>query len=354
MRVVHVVDSMQVGGAEVLVAQLCRHQRENGYTPKVCCLFGGGPLADGLTRAGFAVSILNARGPVQRMAALRKELRGHEVAHCHNAGPAILGAAAARMAGVRRVVVTRHGMVAPGQNRRQEVKFWIAARLFCDRVVAVCETAHRNLEAGPLADARKITTIYNGTLPAPGGSAPAWSGAGFRLIHVGRLNEVKDQRTLLKAVALAQAEVPDIRLTMVGGGALREELERLTGELGISDCVVFLGERHDTGTWLAQSDVFILSSRTEGLPMSLLEAIAAGVPQIVTDVGGMPEILRMSQAGIIVPPNSAGELTRAIVEMSARRGTLRELGERARACYEERFTLARMGQEYDRLYRDMQ
>jgi glycosyltransferase involved in cell wall biosynthesis len=229
----------------------------------------------------------------------------------------------------------------------------MTVRVFCDRVVAVCETANRNLKAGPLAEARKVTTIYNGTVPAPAGLEPAPSLPGFNLIHVGRLNEVKDQRTLLRAVALARAEVPDIRLTMVGGGALRAELEALAGELSIADRVVFLGERNDSGAWLAQADLFVLSSRTEGLPMSLLEAMAASVPQIVTDVGGMPEVLRMSQAGLIVPPNSAGDLARAMIEMSQRRGTLRELGERARSCYEKHFTLARMAQEYDRLYRSL-
>jgi glycosyltransferase involved in cell wall biosynthesis len=227
----------------------------------------------------------------------------------------------------------------------------MTVRVFCDRVVAVCETANRNLKGGPLADARKITTIYNGTVPAPAGSEPAPSVPGFNLIHVGRLNEVKDQRTLLRAVALARTEAPDIRLTIVGGGGLRAELEALTGKLGIADRVVFLGERHDAGAWLAQADLFVLSSRSEGLPMSLLEAMAAGVPQIVTDVGGMPEILRMSKAGLIVPPNSAEKLARAMVDMSQRRATLRGLGERAKACYEQHFTLARMAQEYDRLYR---
>ena len=351
MRVAHVVDSMQVGGAEVLVAHLCLYQREHGYIPKVCCLFDRGPLADDLTRSGIDVCVLNVRGPVQLITALRRELKGHDVAHFHNAGPAIQGAVAARLAGVPRVVVTRHGLVPPRKKMRQEVKFWIAVRLYCDWVVAVCETAHHNLKAGRLADWRKLITIFNGTVPAPGGSTTAPSVPGFNLIHVGRLNEVKDQRTLLRAVALAKADVPDIRLTIVGGGGLRAELEALTGELDITDQVVFLGERNDAGAWLARADLFVLSSRSEGLPMSLLEAMAAGVPQIVTDVGGMPEILRMSQAGLIVPPNSAEELARAIIEMSQRRQTLRELGERARYCYQEQFTLERMAREYDHLYR---
>jgi glycosyltransferase involved in cell wall biosynthesis len=175
--------------------------------------------------------------------------------------------------------------------------------------------------------------------------------SGFNLLNVARLAKEKDQATLFRAVALAAREVKDLTLWLVGGGARREELDRLARELDISSRIVFLGERKWVGNYLRQAHVFVLSSKTEGLPISLLESMAAGLPSIVTDVGGMPEIVRLSGAGQIVPNQNAAALARTIVEYSTRRDLLRELGRRARECYEKYFTPERMAEAYLDLYR---
>jgi len=117
-----------------------------------------------------------------------------DVAHCHNATATIVGAIPARMAHVKSVIVTRHGLVGPPNSLRRELKFALACR-FCDWVIAVCEEARRNLLAAPFASRNRIVRIYNGgNLVNTSGATPAPK-IGFTLLHVSRLSPVKDQES---------------------------------------------------------------------------------------------------------------------------------------------------------------
>lgn len=256
-----------------------------------------------------------------------------------------------RWAGVPAVVSTRHGLVAPPYPLRRELAFWLAARC-CGRVVAVCNAARNNLASGCGAVADKIVTIFNGADPAPAGPsgcAPIVR-QGFTLVHVSRLAWYKDQGTLLRAVALARRQVPDLRLWVIGDGPEAAALRALAQALGLAGAVDFLGEREDVGRWLSAADVFVLSSLTEGLPVSLLEAMAAGLPAIATGVGGVAEVLRLSGAGRTAPPGRPDLLAEAIIDYAHRRRELPALGQRARQCYQAHFTCERMTGEYLELY----
>ena len=369
MRIVHVVDSMEMGGAEILVALLCRWQRSQGHNPTVFCLVEGGTLADQLEQEGIRVRvhrpIPGLLGRMRMMRNLYKEftLERPDVVHCHNMSPTILTSLPARWAGVRAVFSTRHGMANRysiaskfgGTLARVGglIRFCVAAR-YCSRVVAVCEAARRNLETGLGASLYKVVTIRNGVLPMSPSSSPDPSirKVGFTLISVARLNWKKNQACLLQAVALARKKVPDLHLWLVGGGPEADSLQDLARQLGIESYVCFAGERSDIGDWLAQADLFVLSSLTEGLPLSLLEAMAAGLPFIVTNVGGMPEVAELSGAGTVVESRSEEALAEAIVQHAARRAELPDLGRRARLCYEQHFTLERMVNSYSELYHE--
>jgi len=247
------------------------------------------------------------------------------------------------------VVATRHGIVAPPYALRRELKFAFASR-WCNWIVAVCEQACNNLMAAPFAARRKIVRIYNaaGALPRTGGRPPVKSG--FTLLHVARLNPVKDQPTLLRAFALARTRVPDLRLWIVGGGEQRSKLEALAREIGLKGSVTFFGEQTEVGNFFAAADLFVLSSVSEGVPVSLLEALAAGLPAVVTDVGGMSEVARLSAATMTAPPGNPPALAAAIEQMARSRDQLPQLGKIAQQCYAAHFTLERMANDYMRLY----
>jgi len=298
------------------------------------------------------------RGLYQNFSAWRPD-----VVHCHNMSPSILAAPMARWAGVPAIISTRHGLAIPWGTPSEVkgipdvapafFKFRLAATCM-DRVVAVCDEAHRNLEKGPGAFFYKVTTIRNGALPMPRSAAPdpAIRKRGFTLINVARLNWKKNQAGLLRAIALAAQEVPDLQLWLIGDGAEANALRELARELAITDRVLFAGERQDVGDWLACADLFVLSSLTEGLPVSLIEALAAGLPFVVTNVGAMPEVAELSGAGTVVEANRPEALAAAIVACDRNRQQVAERRERARKAYEEHFTPERMVNAYTELYQE--
>jgi glycosyltransferase involved in cell wall biosynthesis len=341
---------MDIGGAEVLVAQLCRLQQRRGHRPAVHCLLRKGPLGEALERDGIAVSTAPP-GRLERYRAIRSAIRRARpaVVHCHNANAAIQAALLARLAGVRAILTTRHGLVPPDQRRGREIKFWIAAR-FCGSVVAVCDAARQNLLRGPGAIASKIVTIRNGSAPASAEGAAAPRTGVFTLVTVARLAAEKDQSTMLRAFAAARASGPPMQLRLVGDGPLRAPLESLAAELGIADAVWFAGARSDVGAWLAAADLFVLSSVSEGLPVSVLEAMAAGLPMLLTNVGGMPEMARLAGGGRIVEPRDVPGMAAAMAEMARDRDGLRRMGEANRAVYREQLTDAAMCDAYQALY----
>lgn len=348
----HVLDSLAVGGAETLVCSLARFQQQAGHRVVVHCRAASGPLAHELQTAGIPVLLHNAPSRRLTLLGLFRTFRRYrpDVVHCHNIAPTVLAAPVARIAGVPCVVSTRHGTVT--RSRRRERKFWLAAR-FCWRVVAVSHFAAQQLASGPWARPDKLTVILNGAAlpPALRAGLPLTSSPRpFTLISVGRLHRVKDFPSLLRAVALATASFPHLRLWILGDGPERTQLESLASELGISHCVKLLGSRNDVGRWLAQADVFVLASLSEGVPIALLEAFAAGLPAVVTAVGGMPEVVQCCGAGVVVPPSQPEALAQAILDLAHSPDRLKTLGELARGCYARHFTLERVAADYLRLY----
>jgi glycosyltransferase involved in cell wall biosynthesis len=351
VKIVHLADSMEVGGAETLIALLCRWQRDNGHDPVVYCLYDLGVLGEELRDDGFEVIVHSRRGRTGRAGSIFGEFRSAkpDVVHCHNAAAAIVGAGAARLAGVRSVIVTRHGNVGPPYLLRQELKFALASRC-CDWIVAVCDQARANLMAAPLASRQKIVRIYNAVRPPQRNCASLPAKTGLTLLHVGRLAPAKDQETLLKAFAIARTKIPDLYLWIVGEGSLRPKLEGTAREIGLNGSVKFLGQQADVTPFFEAADLFVLSSVTEGIPISLLEALAVGVPAVVTEVGGMPEVARLSGAMTTVTPSDPAALAAAIIKMAQARENLPQLATIARQSYEANFTLERMASEYMALY----
>ena len=342
MVIAHVIDSLEIGGAEKVVVALCRSHAAAGHAVQVHCLMAGGPLAAELEQDGVPVYVhhcTTAGRAAWRLARAFRRSRP-DVVHCHNKTATISAAAAARLAGARAVVSTRHGMTPRRARIRGELKFWMTAAMLCDRVVAVCDTAWRNMTAGARPVAHKVVTIRNGAEWPRVGPEPALAKSGFTLVSVGRLARVKRYDTLLRAVAVARRTGPDLRLWIVGSGDEGPALQKLCADL----------ERRDVGSWLRAADVFVLSSTSEGLPIAMLEAMALGLPAIVTEVGALPELVALSGAGTVVPVGDVERLAGAIVDYANRRDELATLGRRAAECYRAHFTPDRMASEYLTLY----
>ena len=352
MKIVHTVYSMELGGAEMLVAQLGRMQRAAGHDVTVCAYSKLGPLGEVLRDEGLHVHVLGEAHPAKTMWRYLKLFRTMrpDVVHCHNPAPTLQAAMAARMAGASCVVATRHSLVSPPYDRAAETKFSVIARCFVDAVVGICEITCGNLRGAPFANPRQIMRVYNGAAPLDEAAPIPTDGDEFILLFVGRLAEVKDLPTMLRAFALAVEQEPRLRLWIVGDGTVRAELQRLAEELRLSSRVRFWGQRLDTAAFFRAAGAFVMSSVSEGLPMSLLQAMSIGLPAIVTDVGGMAEVLALSGGGMRVPVGDADAMARAMVRMATDDATRDNFSEKAHSAYTAHFTLEQMAHAYERIY----
>jgi glycosyltransferase involved in cell wall biosynthesis len=176
--------------------------------------------------------------------------------------------------------------------------------------------------------------------------------AGFTLLYVGRLEPVKNHALLLRAFRGALTSMPELRLWMVGDGSERKMLEGLAAELGISEAVKFWGQQLDVAPFFSAADIFIMSSKSEGLPISLLQAFSLGMPVIVTDVGGMAEAVRLAQAGLTVPPADPAAMTEAILQLASGNAPREQFSAHAKKAFHSHFSLETMADAYMELYRN--
>jgi glycosyltransferase involved in cell wall biosynthesis len=367
MKIAHVVYSMEMGGAEMLVAQLCRLQRANGHDVTVCAYSTLGTLGASLRNDGFTVHVLGEAHPAKTMlryVRLFRAMRPH-VVHLHNPAPTLQAAAAARLSGAACVLTTRHSLVSPPYDRAAEIKFSLFAWCWLDWVVGICEITCENLRHAPLARRSRIVRVYNGAAVVENGAAAKGKGtaalgrgtvkagteAEFRLLFVGRLAAVKDLPTLIRAVALAAQRVPGLALSVVGDGPVRLELEQLVRSLGVADRVSFFGQQLDTQRFFGSADALAMSSVSEGLPMSLLQAMSIGLPAVLTDVGGMREVLGHSGGGLLAPVGDADAMAEVIAKLATDKALREECSRHALAAYRAEFTLEQMDEAYMRLYR---
>jgi len=354
MRIAHVVDSMEVGGAETLVMQMCRLQREQGHDPCVYALLTLGPLGEQMRREGFAVhSHVGRNLPDATRNFFRLFKESHPgVVHLHNPTPTVYAAMAARMAGVQSIVSTRHSLVAPPRRLVAELKYAFAAA-FCDWIVGICDATVSNMKSIHTVPARKIVRVYNGATPLERVPRDNWPPkTGFTLVYVGRLEPVKNHSLLLNAFCEALKTMPGLRLWMVGDGSERGMLESLTARLGMTSQVTFWGQQLDVAPFFSAADAFIMSSKSEGLPVSLLQAFSLELPAIVTDVGGMAEVVRLAGAGLMVPAADAPRMTAGILRMATNDAERAQFSANAEEAFRSRFTLQTMVDAYMDLYRN--
>ena len=352
MKIAHVVDSMEVGGAETLVSQMCHLQRARGHTPCVYAVSALGALGERMRQDGFDVQPNVGRHLLDAMQNFFRVFRDSrpDVVHLHNPTPTIYAAMAAEMAGVPSIISTRHSLVASPHRVVTELKYALAAR-FCDWVVGICDATASNVKSIHTVPARKITCVYNGAVPlSRAAKEHCPPKAGFTLVYVGRLEPVKNHPLLLHAFRAALTTMPGLRLWMVGDGSQRAEMEKLAGELDIFEQVTFWGQQLDVAPFFSAADAFIMSSRSEGLPMSLLQAFSLGLPAIVTDVGGMAEVVRMARAGFTVSATDPEEMTAAILRLADSEAERRQFSKSAEEAFHTRFTLNTMVDAYMDLY----
>lgn len=353
IRVVHLVSSLNVGGLEMVVLHLARYCDRDRFSPHVLCLQEAGKLAPAIERLGIRVESLDcpelSKGKTLFRVAQRLRQLRPQILHTHNMNPHFFGALAACAVGVPVVIHTKHGRNYP-DRRVAVLKNWFLS-FFTNRVVTVSSdaaTVVRQIEHVPT---QRTTVIRNGIdidrFPPVVRNGKC---GGKEAIHVGRLNISKDQTTLLHAARIVADTDKDFRLTIVGDGPERDQLHSLTQELKLEKIVRFLGERHDVNALLAQADFFVLSSVEEGIPLTVLEAMAAGLPVVATRVGGNAEVVIPNQTGLLVKSREPPDLAGAMLAMLDDPEKARRMGLAGRDRVEREFDVKKVTASYESLY----
>ena len=364
IRVGFVLHAMQVAGAEVLVAETIRRLKGR-IDPTIFCLDAVGQLGEQMIDEGVDLVNLNRQpgrdyGVAWKMARAIRE-RGISVVHAHQYSPFFYAALAKLASGNRfRLILTEHGrhfpdLVSPirrGLNR-------IVLDRMADAVNACCEFSAKALSRNDGFAGKRISVIENGIdveryrTHADRNLLREKLGlhrAKRYIAMVARFHPVKDHAMLLRAFATVAAQRPDVDLLLVGDGPLRGNLETQVREAGLFERVQFLGVRRDVADILQAVDLFALTSVSEAASLTLLEAMAAAVPVVVTDVGGNPEIVRQAVDGFRVPRGDDAAAAKAIIYLLDHPLEAKKMGEAGRQRVEEHYRLDRTIDRYFRLY----
>ena len=364
-----VVHSLHIGGAELLVTELSRALRDR-FRFVFACLDSDGPLAEQLRSEGHIVEVLNRQAGVdwqcgRRLARFLREQNVVAV-HAHQYAPFFYSLLARGLGQQPPIVFTEHGRQHPDHPRYKRI---VCNRLLMrahDRVIAVGEAVRSALIANEGISASRVEVLFNGVRLEPyrtTASNPALRAAvrrelglsesDFVVVQVARLNALKDHATAVRTIARTTHQAANIRWLVVGDGEQRGALEAAVQNHGIGDVTKLLGTRRDMPRLLAAADACLLSSISEGIPLTLIEAMAARLPVVSTDVGGVAEVVVPEVTGLLAPSGDDALLANHLIRLDADRACASRLGRNGAARADELFSFQQMADGYARVFEQL-
>lgn len=367
--ILHIVASSHGGGA-AHVRDLALGLDAARYRVQVAMPEDGGNVRRrDFEGAGIAFHAIDIAAGLSRRALthVRRLAARADLVHVHGARAALFGRLAASSLGRRRprVVFTVHGFAAPHYPRpRRDAQLAVERLLapWTDAVICVSQAERASLQAAGIGRHERTRVVYNG-IPMEAEKPPhddrvraalGISHTAPLITTVSRLYIPRDFTTLLHAFCRVQADVPNAHLLIVGDGPHRPSVEAQVAELGLDSRVSMAGIRRDVLSILAASDIYVLATAGwEGLPLTILEAMACALPVVASDVGGVPEALEHGASGLIVPPRQPDELAAALLRLLNDRAEAHAMGARGRERVLARFTIERMVAETEAIYRNV-
>lgn len=330
MKVLQVIPYFCFGGAETMCENLTYALTEMGHSVTVVSLYSEKtPIARRMEDAGIRILYLDKKlgldlTMISKLAKIMRQEKP-DVVHTH-LDVIKYAVAAAKLCGIKRCVHTVHNVA------HEEAEGWLQKmintlyfRLGWSVPVALSPEVRRTIVSFYGLDEEKVPMIYNGVdlgkcLPKTGYSlsAPAV------LLHIGRFNAQKNHKGLLEAFSLIIKSYPDCCLKLIGDGSLQEETEQYAQTLGIRENVSFLGNQTNVYPFLQEADIFLLPSKFEGMPMTIIEAMGTGLPVVASAVGGVPDMLEDRKSGMLTScePNAVEEAVLELLRSEALRETL--------------------------------
>jgi len=371
MKVLHLIDSGGLYGAEVMLLELMSGQKRLGLEPLLCSMGNPGvgekPLEREARARGLEVVSIRFRAGlnpfgIRRLLQIARDTQA-DILHSHGYKGNIL--AGMIPVGVRGIpmVSTLHGWTNTRRLSMLSLYEWLDRRMlrYRDAVIVVNKRMlydPRLLNAGIPPD--KLHAVNNGisadaaiTAISTQDKITSFARTGFIIGAIGRLSPEKGYEYLLEAIAQLHGRGRDIRLIIAGDGPLMDALKTKSESLGIADIVLFAGYEPDASRYLACFNVLVLSSLSEGLPITLLEAMRAGTPLVATRVGGIPDVITDEQTGLLIEPGQASEVCAAIERLMGDPAAARLLAQAANVEFHTRYTSEKMVRDYLTIYKNV-
>lgn len=362
VNVLYFVGSLQYGGMEKQVVDLVNTLDRDKFSVTLCCMSRHvGPLLAFVNADKTKVVFLGFRlrywpwSLVKLICILKREQI--DILHTHGYDPGFWGRIAALMARVPVIITHEHGKTL--WKRKYQIWFERFANRFTDIRIAVSEDIRRLRIENEHTPPQKIVTIPNGVDVRKFEKSFSRkrirnelkiNPKDFVIGTVGRLTSAKAYNVLIDAFEIVHKEIQNSILLFVGDGELKSDLEKYVAKKDIKDHVRFLGTRSDIPELLSVFDIFVLSSDREGLPVALLEAMAAGLPVIATAVGGIPEVINDGWNGYLVPPGNADTLVEKIQWLLRDREERRKISKNARVTIKENYTIEKTTHRIEKTY----
>jgi glycosyltransferase involved in cell wall biosynthesis len=363
-RVAQLMLTLCPGGAEHLAIEMSLRLADR-YGMPVICLDEPGPLAGRLQARNIDVAALRREPTFRpslavRIARMTRDA-GIDVLHCQQYSPFVYGALATLVRPALKVIYTEHGRFsdAPPSLKRRVVNPWLARLPGAIYAVSDELRGHMLREGFP---AHRVGVIHNGIDVGP---VPGWAdrerarralGLTPGALTIGtaaRLDPVKDLVGLVEAFRVVRNSRPEARLVIAGEGPERQAIRSRVMALGLDDSVIMAGYRADVRALLPALDVYVNSSISEGVSLTILEAMAAELPVVATAVGGTPEVVAHETTGVLVRARDAGSLSAGVLTLAAQPALRRAMGLAGRRAVEARFTMDRMVEDYASVYEQL-
>ncbi|RZT87886.1 glycosyltransferase involved in cell wall biosynthesis [Pseudonocardia sediminis] len=370
LNVTAVLDHVELGGAEKLLLDLFRHFDPTVVAPRLICLKHDGDLAPDFRDSGFPVEVLSRRGRFDRRTVpqLVRSFRTHRtdvvLVNHYARAPLTLGRLAARLAGVPANVVAVHGIDLVRHGGRCLPRHDLETLFLSDALALIgpaqASYLHTQEGVGRYMWRRiREEIIPNGISLPPVADSRSRLDARSRLgltdreqvvSIVARLRPEKAHDVLLDAIALLAPSHPEVRLVVVGDGPEEPRLRERAGRLGIAGRVLFMGRRNDVAALLPASDVSVLCSQHEAAPIAVIEAMAAGLPVVVSDCGGLPDMVTDDVEGYRVAVGDPAALAAAISRVLDDGDVASRLGSAGRARAERDFRIESTARRFEELF----
>jgi len=364
-RLLYLIVDLPVGGAEIQLLNLVRHLDRDRYSPVVLCIGKNGPIGEEIAKEGVPVTelgLLRKGGGDRRIVTLLREFLRREkisLVHSHLYHANYFG----RLAAFREripAVCTIHNTYAHPKIHRRLINRWLARKTA--RIIAVSGPVREDIIRYDGVDPSKVVVIPNGVDPGrfdiPLTRVEARERLGIPAEHfligtVGRLEEQKGLRYLIDAVRMLRERGKNAFLLVAGSGREEVRLREQATRGGIEDAVFFLGARRDVPDLYRAMDVFALSSLWEGGPITLLEAMASGLPVVATPVGFVPEVVRDGVNGFLVPARDPAMLGEALWRVREDPVRAAEIGREGRETVRDRYTHRHLAEKVMAVYEEV-